>query len=82
MSVTWRGYSHLPAGVARHIEITYHIELSEERAAELWKELKNWTGSQKEFYFKFVNKTGLCEMPRKRVYKKPIKTELKGGKRA
>jgi hypothetical protein len=33
----------------------YSIELTEGRFNRLWESFQEWTGSQEDFYFKFVN---------------------------
>lgn len=79
----WRGYQHTAAGVARFQEISHSIELTEEKFNELYAAFKEWKGSQKDFYFKYVNPFKLRELPKfnpRAVIKTPIKTELKGGK--
>ena len=50
---TWRGYEEKD-NVGKIIR-KYHIEISEERFNELWQKFKTWKGSQRDFYFKFVN---------------------------
>ena len=81
--VVWRGYEHAATGIARMQLVRYSIELSEEKFNELYATLKEWKGSQKDFYFKYVNPFKLCELPKDPTLPKivHIKTELKGGKR-
>ena len=70
MSVIWRGYQHFTQGFARKQLTSYSIELTAEKAAKLWAKLKEWTGSQQDFYFKYVNPfriRGELTEPRKRV---------------
>lgn len=45
-TIKWKGFG-------------YSVNLSRDKANELWEKFKAWTGSQKEFYFKFVNKAQL-----------------------
>lgn len=75
----WRGYTHLATGIARHQLISYSIEITAKEAAMLWERLKQWKGSQEDFYFKYVNPAQLCKKikyPKKPIH---IKTKLKGG---
>ena len=75
----WRGYEHPAAGLARFQLIIYSIELTAEKAAELWERFKQWEGSQKDFYFRFVNPFKLCAWPKDptATIRTPIKTARK-----
>ena len=49
--VEWTGFSFM----RNAIQLTHTVKLSEEKANELWKKLREWKGTHKEFYFKYVN---------------------------
>jgi len=54
----WAGYTE----VDRNTKLRYSVEIPIEKFEELWEKLQNWKGSQKEFYFKFVNALKIREV--------------------
>ena len=56
--IKWRGYEFTEHGIKKH----YSITLPKEKMKQLHKQLKKWEGSQKEFYFTFVNPSRLVEI--------------------
>ena len=49
--VEWRGFRFM----IRKDKFIYSVELEENKAKELWEQLKTWNGSHWDFYFQFVN---------------------------
>jgi hypothetical protein len=57
----WRGYRFNKLGRT----VCYQKELTEEQFNDLWEKFKEWEGSQKEFYFKYVNRRRKTEVIKK-----------------
>ena len=59
---TWTAYEHKVPGFARHKAIKFSIELTEKQFLKLWEKFRAWKGSQKDFYFNYVNRAQLREV--------------------
>lgn len=57
----WSGYRLNKLGRT----MCYQIELTEEQFNNLWEKFKEWKGSQKDFYFKYVNTRRKTEVIKK-----------------
>jgi len=55
----WRGYTERRKDSPRRTR--YSVPVDNEKLEILWKKFKEWKGSQREFYFKFVNKLAIME---------------------
>jgi len=55
--IFWKGYEFVTASRKK----IYSVCLTSEKAGRLFEGLKEWTGSQRDFYFEYVNPLKLCE---------------------
>lgn len=56
--IVWKGYEFITSSGKK----VYSVSLTIEKAERLFEGLKAWTGSQRDFYFRYVNPLKLCDI--------------------